>query len=155
MIKATIWLFVALHCTNGNFFLSSIRQNRSMGLKLIGSLETNLYVENLFVKSIALKFSSVWKILKHGVMHSGFLHFLHQIPVHLLGILSAHISDHDPLQAKHGLLGFLLLPSVFGISWGRCKSMGIATVPCVLFCALWHQNGGLFSEQFTDPSVIR
>ena len=65
------------------------------------------------------------------------------------------ISDHYPLQAKQGLLGFLLFASVLGISWGRCKSTGIATVPCVSFCALWHQTGGLFSEQFIDPSVIK
>ena len=88
-------------------------------------------------------------------MHNGFLHVPHQIPVHLFGILFARISDHDPLQAKQGLLGFLLLPSVLGISWGRCKSLGIATVLCVSFCALRHQTGGLFSEQFTDPSVIK
>ena len=56
---------------------------------------------------------------------------------------------------KQGLFGFLLLTSVLGNSWGRCKSMAIATVPCVSFCALRHQTGGLFSEQFTDPSVIK
>ena len=51
-----------------------------------------------------------------GVMHNGFLHVPHQIPVQLFGILFTHISDHDPLQAKQGLLGFLLLPSDLGIS---------------------------------------
>ena len=56
------------------------------------------------------------KFQKHRVMHSGFLHVPHQIPVHLFGILFAHISDHDPLQAKQDLLGFLLLSSVVGIS---------------------------------------
>ena len=84
-----------------------------------------------------------------------FLHVPHQIPVHLFGILFACISDHDPLQAKQGLLGFLLLPSVLGISWGRCKAMGIATMPCVSFCTLLHWTGGLFSEPFTDPSLIK
>ena len=52
----------------------------------------------------------------YGVMHNGILYVPHQIPVHLFGILFAHISDHDPLQGMQGMLGFLLLPSVLGIS---------------------------------------
>ena len=118
-----------------------------MGPKLIGSLETMLNMYNIYLvghiiwwKSLCKNYCFVVfisvKILKHGVMDSGFLHIPHQIPVNLCGILFALISDHDLLQAKQGLLGFHLLPSFLGISLGRCKSMAIGPVPCLSFCVL-------------------
>ena len=99
--------------------MSNIIQNRSMGPSSLVLWKLVSMLKISFPKVLLCSFHQCEKFQNMGVMHSVFFFFLHvphQIPVHLFGVLFAHISDHDPLQAKQGLLGFLLLPSVLGIS---------------------------------------
>ena len=126
---------IALH--QQKFFLSSSRQkSRCMWPKLIGCLETGLYVENLCQKYCFVVIACV-KIFKMGVI------FVLQIQVHLLGILFAYILDHDLSKQSKACLLFSYFHQFLEYSWGRCKSMGTATVPCVSFCGLWHWIEGI------------
>ena len=65
------------------------------------------------------------KILKQGVAHKTFLQFAHHICEQCLGNILFLISDHDPLHAKQGLLGFLFVPSFLGISSGKWSPVKI------------------------------
>ena len=83
--------------------------------------------------------------MKQGVAHETFLQVAHHIREQHLGNILFLISDHDPLHAKQGLLGFLFVPSFLGISsgkWSPVKSF------CTKFSVL---TWGVFQTTSSKP----
>ena len=76
-----------------------------------------------------------------------------KVPHHILeqrfGSILFLMSVHDPLHAKQGLLGFLLVPSFLGISSGKWSP---GTLFCTIFSVL---TCGVFKRLVLSPSSIR
>ena len=148
-IKATNLLFVALYCTK--FYRSNIRSISPSSLalwKLVSMLKISLPKVLLYSFPQCEKF---WNMELCTVVFCMF-HTKYQC-ISLESLLPIYQTMIHYKQSKACLIfsyfhQFLELVE-------EDENPGALQLCLVSFCVLWHQTGGLFSEQFTDPSVIK